>query len=223
MNRSSLAQNVKTDNHALGGWLSELILDATTSSDDKIKCDVHGWEILRTGGSRRHDSGHDADEYEDDGATDFSNSPLNFDNVHQAMIPGVWHQIKLDSFPTNWVVLRFSKGSDTNLEMHAHGPGGLTSVTRNLSSRHVSFVGLRVSAFDVTNHSSLRTPGAMRSIFVSAIHIPANAPIEERQMAYRSRALVKSYFDSSDISIVLCQQPSSSSDDQKVRAKLGCL
>ena len=65
--------------------------------------------------------------------------------VHQRAIPSLWNQIKLETFPCNWLVLGFVEGSTTDLQVLGEGPGGLLDAVTYIRSDQVQYLGFRVS------------------------------------------------------------------------------
>lgn len=75
--------------------------------------------------------------------------PLNLDRVFQRALPGVWTQVKLDTFPTNYVVLGIvdpPAGATRALDVVASGPGGADEVASQLQLGKTQFAGFRVTA-----------------------------------------------------------------------------
>jgi hypothetical protein len=160
MNRSTVARSVSMGRPPLSGYLTTLLLDAATAKTSPVPLwhlDVDGWERIHDDNAEVHNTEHESESnghcLNDDEVVEFPPS-LNFDRVHQAMIPGVWHQVQLGTFPTNWVVLRFARDSDTQLELYAHGAGGLQAATEQLSSKHVRLVH-RLIVFLFSGHHNL--------------------------------------------------------------------
>lgn len=115
--------------------------------------------------------------------------PVNLDLVLQQALPGVWTQVKLDSFPTNFLVLGPVPGgasTDTApvLDVYAKGAGGLDEAAAYLQRDQVQFVGFRVTAGQA---------GAM-PLFVCVRWIGPAAPSTPAAKAEAEFAFMQAYF-----------------------------
>lgn len=72
---------------------------------------------------------------------------LDLSFVHQAAIPGIWHQVLLDTWPCNHAVLGFVEpAAENRIWLQGSGPEGLSGVIPLLRENEVQFAGFRVTA-----------------------------------------------------------------------------
>ena len=133
---------------------------------------------------------------------------LDLSLVHQRVIPGIWNQVKFETFPANWCVIGHKPGLQRNkMMLQGEGPGGLRNVVQHLRDDEIQYAGFRVSVALQTENDGLETGGSAnkvpptKDLFVALKWTGRHTTPQQRENLSQEHDFMMQYFQGKDFDI----------------------
>ena len=138
---------------------------------------------------------------------------LDLSLVHQKAIPGLWNQVRFNTFPCNWMVIGHLPGDARDkMVLQGEGPGGVKDAARYLRDDEVQYAGFRVS---ITLNAEIIQDDvfdAPEDIFVLLRWVGKHTTAQQRANVDEEMDFMKTYFHSHHIDIALLDHEVNTSD-----------